>query len=255
MSSSLIENFSNMKDPRILKKCDHLLIDILVVTVCASLCRFDESWESIEDFAHLKKDWLQKLPNGVPSYDTIRRVFLLLNPVEFQDCFQNWANSFLKKIDGETIAIDGKALKGSCDNTLGRKAIYMVSAWASENKIVLGQVKVNEKSNEITAIPKLLELLDTTGCTVTIDEMGTQTKIAEKIIENKAGYILGLKGNQRNLHDDVTTHVNDQLDGEITDKSYQSKETTDADHGRIEIRKFYLFSDLDWPDKKTTGKV
>ena len=128
-------------------------------------------------------------------HDTTQRVFLLLNPVEFQDCFQSWANSFKKQIDGETIAIDGKALKGSRDNTLGRKAIYMVSAWASENKIVLGQVKVNEKSNEITAIPKLLELLDTTGCTVTIDAMGTQTKIAEKIIENKADYILGLKGN------------------------------------------------------------
>lgn len=257
MNSSLVEHFSNMKDPRILKKCDHLLIDILVITVCASLCRFDESWKSIEDFANLRKDWLEKfieLPNGIPSYDTIRRVFLLLDPIEFQDCFQGWANSFKNKITGETIAIDGKALRGSRDNSLGKKAIYMVSAWANENQMVLGQIKVNEKSNEITAIPKLLDLLDVTGCTVTIDAMGTQIKIAEKIIENKADYILGLKGNQGNLHDDVTTYINDQLDCKITDSSHQSKGTVDADHGRIETRKFHLFKEIDWLDKKNDWK-
>ena len=206
MSSSLVEHFSDINDPRMIKKCDHLFIDILVIAVCASLCRFDESWKSIEDFALLREDWLKKflkLPNGIPSHDTIRRVFLLLNPVEFQECFQNWASSFKKKVTGETIAIDGKALRGSRDDSLGKKAIYMVSAWANENQMVLGQVKVDDKSNEITAIPKLLEILDVAGCTVTIDAMGTQKKIAEKIIENKADYILGLKGNQGNLHDDA----------------------------------------------------
>ena len=257
MNSSLVEHFSNMKDPRILKKCDHLLIDILVIAVCASLCRFDESWKSVEDFALLRKDWLGKflkLPNGIPSYDTIRRVFLLLDPVEFQDCFHDWANSFKNKITGETIAIDGKALRGSKDNTLGKKAIHMVSAWANENQMVLGQVKVNEKSNEITAIPKLLDILDVAGCTVTIDAMGTQRKIAEKIIDNEADYILGLKGNQGNLHDDVKTYINDQLDCKITDSSYQSKDSVDADHGRIETRKFHLFLDIDWLEQKPDWK-
>jgi predicted transposase YbfD/YdcC len=253
MNSNLVEHFSKVKDPRIVKKCDHLFIDILVIAVCASLCRFDDSWKSMEDFALMRKDWLEKflkLPNGIPSYDTIRRVFLLLDPVEFQECFYSWASSFKNKIEGETIAFDGKCSRGSRDDALGKRAIHTVSAWANENKMVLGQLKVDEKSNEITAIPKLLDLLDIAGCTVTIDAMGTQKKITEKIIENKADYILGLKGNQGNLHDDVKTYINDQLDKKITDESHQSKETSDADHGRIEERKFHLFTDIDWLDQK-----
>ena len=253
MSSSLIEHFSKVKDPRMIKKCDHLFIDILVIAVCASLCRFDESWKSIEDFAHLREDWLKKflkLPNGIPSCDTIRRVFLLLNPIEFQECFQVWANSFREEISGETIAIDGKALRGSRDNALDKKCIYMVSAWANENQMVLGQVKVNEKSNEITAIPKLLELLDISGCTVTIDAMGTQKVIAKDVVNKDADYILGLKGNQGNLHDDVKTYIDDQLDEKITDKSHQEKLTVDANHGRIEESKFHLFTDIDWLEQK-----
>ena len=257
MNSSLVEHFSKIKDPRMVKKCDHKLIDILVITVCATLCRFDESWESIEDFANLRIDWLKKfleLPNGIPSQDTIRRVFLLLDPVVFQDCFYGWANNFRDKISGETIAIDGKASRGSRDNVLGKLAIHTVSAWANENQLVLGQVKVGEKSNEITAIPKLLDLLDVSGCTVTIDAMGTQKAIAEKIIDNGADYILGLKGNQGNLHDDVKTYITDQLDVKKTDVSHQTKKTADADHGRIEERNFHLFTDLKWLDQKPDWK-
>lgn len=257
MNSSLVEHFSDIKDPRIEKKCDHLLIDILVIAVCASLCRFDESWKSMEDFANLKKSWLEKflkLPNGIPSFDTIRRVFLLLDPEEFQECFYGWASSFKSKISGETIAIDGKCSRGSTDKSSGKRAIHMVSAWANENKMVLGQIKVDEKSNEITAIPKLLDLLDVSGCTVTIDAMGTQKEIAEKIIDNEADYVLGLKGNQGNLFDDVKTYINDQLDTKLTDLSHQKKDTADADHGRIEEREFHLFTDIKWLEQKTSWK-
>ncbi len=257
MSANLVEHFSKIKDPRIINKCDHKLIDILVIVVCASLSRFDDSWESIEDFGNLRKDWLKQfleLPNGIPSMDTMRRVFLLIDPAEFQSCFHDWAGAFRSKITGETIAIDGKCSRGSRDETLGKKAIHMVSAWANENQLVLGQVKVDEKSNEITAIPKLLKLLDISGCTVTIDAMGTQKKIAEDIVDNSGDYILGLKGNQGNLHDDVKTYINDQLDTKITDGSHQTKETTDADHGRIEERKFHLFTDISWLDQKSDWK-
>jgi predicted transposase YbfD/YdcC len=257
LNSSLVDNFSKIKDPRMTNKCSHNLIDILVIVVCASLCRFDESWESIEDFGHLRKKWFNnflELPNGIPSMDTMRRVFLLINPVEFQKCFYEWANNFREKISGETIAIDGKCSRGSRDDKLGKKAIHTVSAWANENQLVLGQVKVDEKSNEITAIPKLLELLDIAGCTVTIDAMGTQRKIAENIIDNKADYILGLKGNQGTLHKHVKSYINDQLNVEITDKNYQFKETSDTAHGRIEKRKFHLFSKIDWLKQRTDWK-
>lgn len=249
VNSSLVEHFSKIEDPRMIKKCRHKLIDIIVITVCASICRFDESWEAVEHFGKIKIDWFKnflELPNGIPSHDTIRRMFLILDSLKFQQCFYSWANDLRETITGETIAIDGKALRGSRDNVLGKKAIYMVSAWANENKLVLGQVKVDEKSNEITAIPKLLDLLDVSGCTITMDAMGTQKKIAEKINDKKADYVLGLKGNHGNLHDDVKTYIDDQLDNGITDKSHQVKETVDADHGRVEERKFHLFTDLDW---------
>lgn len=253
VSTSLVEHFSKIKDPRIINKCDHKLIDILVIVVCASLSRFDDSWQSIEDFGNLREEWFKKfleLPNGIPSMDTMRRVFLLIDPVEFQSFFHGWASVFRSKITGETVSVDGKCSRGSRDEAAGKKAIHTVSAWANENELVLGQVKVDEKSNEITAIPKLLKLLDIAGCTVTIDAMGTQKKIATDIIDNKADYILGLKGNQGNLHDDVKTYINDQLDVKITDDSHQTKKTVDGDHGRIEERKFHLFTNLNWLEQK-----
>ncbi len=257
VSANLIEHFSKIKDPRMINKCDHNLVDIIVIVVCASLCRYDDSWEDIEEFGNIKKEWFEKflqLPNGIPSHDTMRRVFLLIDPISLQECFYNWANELRTFISGETIAIDGKASRGSRDITVGKKAIYMVSAWANENQLVLGQVKVDEKSNEITAIPKLLELLDVSGCTVTIDAMGTQKNIAENIVDNDADYILGLKGNHGNLYDDVKTYINDQLDVKTTDETHQIKETVDADHGRIEERKFHIFTNLDWLAQKPDWK-
>lgn len=257
MNCSFIKHFSQIEDPRIEKKCDHKLIDIIVITVCATICRCDESWEQIVEFAEIREEWLRKfleLPNGIPSHDTFRRVFLLLDPFELQKYFCEWAESFREKIHGETIAIDGKSSRGSKDTKLGTKAVHTVSAWANENQIVLGQIKVAEKSNEITAIPDLLDLLDVAGCTVTIDAMGAQKKIVEKIIDSKADYTIGLKGNQSTLLEDAKTYVDDQLNNKITDTSYQVKDTTDADHGRIEERKFHLFSDIDWLEQKPEWK-
>jgi len=256
-TTSLVDHFITISDPRMEKKCDHLLIDILVITVCASICRYDDSWEEIEEFGNFKIDWFKKfleLPNGIPSHDTFRRVFLLIDPVEFQECFYHWADCLRNKITGETIAIDGKTSRGSRDSSTGKKAIHTVSAWANDNQLVLGQVQVDEKSNEITAIPKLLDLLDVSGCTITIDAMGTQKKIAEKIVDKNADYILGLKGNQGTLLDDVKTYVDDQLDNKIDDNSYQVKETADANHGRVEERKFHLFSNIDWLEQKPDWK-
>lgn len=257
MSSSLLKHFSKVKDPRMIKKCHHRLVDIIIIVVCASLCRYDDSWEAIEEFGNFKKEWFKKfleLPNGIPSHDTMRRVFLLVDPVSLQECFYGWASELRSFISGETIAIDGKASRGSRDIGNNKKAIYMVSAWAKENELVLGQVKVDEKSNEITAIPKLLELLDISGCTVTIDAMGTQKSIAEDIVNNNANYILGLKGNQGSLHKDVKLYIDDQIDVAITDSSHQVKGTVDADHGRIEERKFHLFTNLEWLDQKNDWK-
>ena len=149
-STNLIEHFSNLPDPRMVKKTEHRLIDILVIAVCASLCRCDDSWEDVELFGELREEWFKKfldIPNGIPSHDTFRRVFLLIDVIAFQNCFLNWANSFREKIEGETIAIDGKTICGSADKSLGKKASHIVSAWANENKLILGQVKVDEKSN------------------------------------------------------------------------------------------------------------
>jgi predicted transposase YbfD/YdcC len=257
MSVNLVEHFSKLEDPRIEGKCDHKLIDILVIAVCAALCRFDDSWQSIEDFGNLRKDWLKQfleLPNGIPSKYTFRRVFLLLNPQEFQQYFYSWAESFREKILGETIAIDGKTSRGSKDDANEGKALHTVSAWASDNQLVLGQIKVDDKSNEITAIPKLLNLLDIAGCTVTIDAMGTQKKIVQDIVDNKADYVLGLKGNQGSLLEDVQLYINDQLSNTITDQTHQQKSTTDAEHGRVEERNYHLFTDISWLDQKDDWK-
>jgi len=254
MNSSLINHFSKVSDPRIENKCKHKLIDILIITICATICRFDESWESIQEFGELKIDWFKnflELPNGIPSHDTLRRIFLLLDPAELQNAFYDWANSIRKYIKGETIAVDGKTSRGSKDSSLNKKAIHTVSAWANECQLVLGQIKVDEKSNEITAIPELLDLLDIAGCTVTIDAMGTQKKIAKTIIDNKADYVLALKGNHENLHDNVRNYIDNQLDKKITDRTYETLKTTDSNHGRIEERNYHLFMNLDLIEEKS----
>lgn len=192
-----------MEDPRVEYLVEHRLIDIIALTICAVICGAD-SWVESEAYGCSKTVWLQGflvLPNGIPSHDTIRRLFAALDPAALQSCFTSWIRAIAELSAGEVVAIDGKRVRRSYDQGKGQGGIHMVSAWASQNRLVLGQVKVDNKSNEITAIPKLLEVLDLKGCIVTIDAMGAQTAIAQQIVEQDADYILALKGNQGNLHE------------------------------------------------------
>ena len=246
MKTSLHDYFSQLPDPRIPRNKKHLLIDIIVLSIIAVLCGA-ELWNSIELFGKSKKDFLSKilkLPNGIPSHDTINRVFSLINPGKFEQLFAQWVQSFRDtKISGEVIAVDGKTMRGSKDSYHDQSAIHIVSAWANSNQLVLGQVKTNEKSNEITAIPELLNMLDIEGCIITIDAMGTQKKIAETIIEKQADYILALKGNQGYLKEDVqNTFLRQQPDS--------TNETVEKGHGRIETRKCEVINKLDFLDEK-----
>jgi predicted transposase YbfD/YdcC len=236
-------HFGSLKDFRDKRGLRHELKEIIVIAILAIICNADEFTE-MEEFGKSKKDFLRKilaLKNGIPSHDTFGRVFSLLPPDEFRACFIAWVQS-LCDVHGDIVNIDGKALRRSFDTNSSKAMIYMVSAWANANNMVLGQVKVDEKSNEITAIPKLLSLLDLTGSVVTIDAMGTQKEIASGIINAKADYLLALKGNQGNLKDNVTKAFN-KLDAKkvaAIDKNIQ------LDHGRIEERICYAVSAKDY---------
>jgi predicted transposase YbfD/YdcC len=237
--------FGDLTDPRIDRTKLHKLLDILVIAICAVIAGAD-NWEDIEEFGQARIEWLRtflELPNGIPSHDTFTRVFARLDPEQFQACFLRWMSAVSDVLGGQVIAIDGKILRRSHDKGIGKAAIDMVSAWATANRLVLGQVKVDEKSNEITAIPQLLEALEVAGCIVTIDAMGCQTEIAEKIINRKAEYVLSLKGNQGNLYEDV-----EHLFADLEDSQYQAyacdyEKTVNKDHGRIEIRECWTISD------------
>lgn len=223
----------------------HLLTDIIFLVISAVICGAN-TWEKTEAFGKSQIDWLRKfvpLKNGIPSHDTISRVFALLNFEEFSRCFLGWIQEISTMTDGEVVAIDGKRICGSYDTFFGIKAVHMVSAFASENGLCLGQVACEEKSNEITAIPKLLELISIKGCTVTIDAMGCQSDIAEKIIENGADYILAVKENQNELCEQVDKMFN------ISQPS-SSDISVDAGHGRVETRKCSVISDLRFFDVK-----
>jgi predicted transposase YbfD/YdcC len=245
---SLLSHFSIIEDPRIERSKAHSLIDILLIAICAMLCGGD-SFVDFEEFGEAKKDFLQgflDLPHGIPSHDTFRRVFALLDPTQFADCFRNWTESLRRTISAEIVAIDGKTLRRSYDRTNGKGPIHRVSAWAHENKLVLGQIKVDDKSNEITAIPELVRALKLKGCIVTIDAMGCQTKIAAEITKAKADYVLGLKGNQSTLHDEVKTFFEECLAGNFAEVPYDYLETKERGHGRVETRKCWISSDIEW---------
>ena len=213
-------------------------MDIIVIAICASICGADK-WEDVETFGKAKKDWFKtflELPKGIPSHDTFNRVFNRLDPVEFQNSFLSWVSAASELISGQVIAIDGKVLRRSHDRGIGKAAIDMVSAWATKNHLVLGQVKVDEKSNEITAIPQLLKALNISGCIITIDAMGCQTEIAAEIINQGADYVLALKGNQGNLSEDVELLFDDLEEGDYKYYTYDYHKTINKGHGRIEIR-------------------
>ncbi len=251
LSLWLFDTLEQVPDPRRERTKLHLLVDILVIAVCAPICAA-ETWEEISEFGQAKESWFKKflaLPNGIPSHDTFRRVFLLINPKKFQESFLRWVREVSRLNEGEIVSIDGKQGRGT-RSADGKEGLRMVSAWACEQRLVLGQLKTREKSNEITAIPKLLELLELRGCIVTIDAMGCQRQIAEKIITQEADYVLSLKGNQGKLHEEVTEYFAWAEKINFKDLEYDYCRTLEKDHGRIEERRCWVTEDTDWFTEK-----
>lgn len=245
--SSISDFFSDLTEYRGSNK-RHKLIDIITIALCAVICGAD-TWEDIEEFGNTKMEWFERfleLPHGIPGHDTFARVFASLDPKEFQQAFLKWVEA-VRTVTKRIVAIDGKTLRRSHEKN--KSPLHLVSAWALENKMVLGQIKTREKSNEITAIPELLRVLELEGCIVTIDAMGCQKEIARTIIDKGADYVLGLKGNQGTLHDDAKLYFEDCLASEFKDIEYDYHETIDGDHGRIETRRYWTVSS-DWiPDR------
>lgn len=254
---SLIEEFKTIADPRVDRTKDHDLVDILVIAVCALLCAA-ESFNDMEDFGKAKQEWFKtflNLRNGIPSHDTFNRVFAALNPKQFLECFLRWTQSLRQAVAQEIVALDGKALRRAINRKQSPK--YVVSAWAESNNLVLGQMKVDDKSNEITAIPELLRVLELAGCIVTVDAMGCQKKIAKEIIEADADYVMALKGNQETVHQEVKSFLDATLEqkkaarpkGAAVPKAIarlQEFQTVEKDHGRIETRRYYQSDELEW---------
>jgi predicted transposase YbfD/YdcC len=236
--------FAQVEDPRMERTKLHRLRDIIILAICGVLCGA-EGWVEIEEFGNAKKAFftdLLDLPNGIPSHDTFGRVFALIEPKQFEASFIRWVQGISQTVKG-VIAIDGKTLRRSHDQAAGKKALHLVSAWAVENRLVLAQLATEEKSNEMTAIPLLLEQLALKGCIVTIDAMGTQTKIAEQIIEQGGDYALALKDNHGDLFDEVkATFALAEKDG-FAGPYWESDRQVEKGHGRLEIREQWTLSD------------
>jgi predicted transposase YbfD/YdcC len=242
MEADLLGHFANLTDPRVERTKRYPLMEIIFLIISATISGCD-GWKSIRDFGILKLYWLRQfLPyaEGIPVDDTIARVMRRLNTKEFQNCFINWMQDISKTTSGDVVAIDGKTLRRSYDAGSDKSAIHMVSAWSSANGVVLGQEKTNEKSNEITAIPELLNVLSLKGCIVSIDAMGCQKNIAKKITQKKADYVLALKGNHGHLHSDVKTFFFTSLENNFKNIQHDFHEETDAGHGRVETRQCWV---------------
>ncbi len=245
--ASIWPHFTTLTDPRQKGKIEHMLLDIIIIALCAVISGAD-TWPDIYAYGLAKQDWLgvfTQLPDGIPSADTFRRVFMLIDKDDFENCFISWVNAVETVTEGQVVAIDGKTNRGTRDKASGQSPIHVVSARASENRITSGQVKTEAKSNEIKAIPELLNLLVIKGCIVTIDAMGCQKAIAEKIIDKEADYVLALKGNQADLYENVQQFFNDAVENDFKDISSDCYETIDGDHGRVEIRRYYTIADID----------
>lgn len=243
--ATVTEHFSGLEDPRGDNR-SHLLLDIIVIAICAAICGAD-SWTDVELFGQAKEKWFKgflELPHGIPSHDTFGRVFSLLDAEQFQRRFVEWIAAVEERTQGQVIALDGKQLRRSHDKAVGKKAIYMVSAWASENGLVLGQRKVDDQSNEVIAIPQLLDMLEVSGCIVTADAMGCQTAIAEKTIANGADYVLVVKENQGRLLETIQGLFDDPGEMRWVDCDYYK--TVDKGHGRIEVRECWSTSDPEY---------
>ena len=241
---NLLTHFQTLPDPRTKREPEHQLIDILVVAVCTLLCG-GEGFNDMEDFGAAKHDWFKtflELPNGIPSHDTFNRVFAALDPASFLECFVRWTQSLRAAVSEEIVALDGKALRRAL--AAGQSAPVLVSAWARENGLVLGQLQVRDKSNEITAVPELLRVLELAGCIVTLDAMGCQKNIAKEIKEADAEYVLALKGNHAVVHEEVQSYLDDAITRGA--KELVRHETVEKDHGRLETRTYWQSAALDW---------
>jgi predicted transposase YbfD/YdcC len=256
--ATIIAHFGAMPDPRVNRRKRHLLVDIMAITICAVISGAD-GWVEVQRFGLARLAWFKSflaLPNGIPSHDTFGRVFALLDPQVFEDCFQEWLKTIAQLVRGEVIPIDGKEVRGSQDRFRGQGAIRMVSVWAQANGLVLGQIKVEDCSNEITAMPKLLSLFDLEACIVTADAMGCQKEIAKAILARKGAYVLAVKENQKTLYADLISLFQEAEKARYRLVAHDYCQTTDKGHGRIETRQCWVITDemylhylasLKWP--------
>jgi predicted transposase YbfD/YdcC len=255
-SKPITEYFATINEPRHRRNRHHLLTDIIVIGICATTADC-EGWEEIEEYARHKERWLSgflELPYGIPSHDTFRRVFIQLDPQQLLSAFLEWIEASRETLGATLIAIDGKTVRRSHDSRRRKSALHLVSAWAVEHSLVLGQVATKEKSNEIVAIPKLLDLLDLNGSIVTIDAMGCQSAIAAKIVEKKGEYVLAVKDNQKNLHEQLKWFFSDiELPADLSSGLVARYESFDKDHGRLERRDYLVSGELDWMKKELQG--
>lgn len=249
---SLKEHFGELADYRRQKSVTHLLLDILFITICAVISGANDL-KAVAVYAQRKERWLTgilTLVNGVPSYTTFWTVFALLSPEALEKCFVQWVQSKMISQDGRVISIDGKAQRGTAKKGKPHSFVHIVSAWSATGRLTLGQLKVDGKSNEITAIPKLLDVIDVEGAVVTIDAMGCQTEIADKIVEKGAGYVLALKGNQGNLVDEVENYYKQAESIDFEGVECDALGSKECAHGRIEKREVYTTEDIDWLAQK-----
>lgn len=262
---TIAEHFGEIDDPRVERTKQHELIDIITIAICAVICGAD-TWVDIENYGWAKIEWLKQfleLPNDIPSHDTFARVFARINPEQLQQSFLNWVESISNLMEGEVVAIDGKTLRHSYDTSKNKGAIQMVSAWATANQLVLGQVKVDNKSNEITAIPELLNLLSLNGCIVTIDAIGCQTKIIRDIVAQDANYVITLKPNQTSLYQRVEDVFKQALVNRYQGFTHSKYRLSSQEHGRSETRYYEMLSNIQelidpegkWEKLNSVGRV
>jgi predicted transposase YbfD/YdcC len=261
LDSQLVEHFKDLPDPRMVNKCDHLLLDIVMIAICATIADAD-SWDEIAEFGEGKRAWLEKwlaLPNGIPSPDTFQRVFAKLDAQAFHARFLAWVREVFEITEGQVIAIDGKAGRGTYDRQ-GRGTLHLVSAWATVNQLTLAQVNVGEKANEIVAIPELLDLLMLKGCIVTVDAIGCQKTIVKQIRDKGADYVVAVKRNQPQLFAHVEGAFAAADEQEWIRSSPHYCQTLDDKHGRIEQRECWVLDDptpeaLGWQDGRTLVRI
>ena len=275
--ATILDHFAELDDPRVERTRRHKLVDILAIAICATICGADswvhdswvhDSWVHIELFGKSKLAWFQsflELPWGIPSHDTFGDVFARLDPAQLQDCFVSWTQAIAELLPGEVVAIDGKTARRSYDRAGNKGAIHLVSAWATQNNLTLGQVKTEEKSNEITAIPRLLEMLELNGCIVTIDAMGCQREIAQQITDGGADYVLAVKENQGQLHEGIRDLFEGAAALGFDGVPYDYAGSVDQGHGRVERRECWTITEADcldyldpqgqWPQLKAAVKV